>query len=81
MYAHTAPVGRFRPNPWGLFDTIGNVCEWTKTLYGPYGAPASDTRLVIRGGSWGSELRYSRSTTRNKYKPSFRFYSFGFRPA
>ncbi|MEA3411331.1 MAG: SUMF1/EgtB/PvdO family nonheme iron enzyme, partial [Pseudomonadota bacterium] len=68
-----APVGRFAPNDWGLYDTAGNVWEWTCSQWkeqfdGSEGvcvdpAEASGPR-VIRGGSWHFDPVGVRSSSR-----------------
>lgn len=60
-YAHTAPVGRFDPNAFGLYDTSGNVMEWTGDCADGDSDAAEDstprvTRRcdlgIARGGAW-----------------------------
>lgn len=60
----TAPVGSFAPNRWGIYDTAGNVSEWTLDDINPdrdyTEAPADGSawfgsepgKKVYRGGSW-----------------------------
>lgn len=56
----TQPVGKRLPNPFGLYDILGNVNEWCLDWYGPYPAgaqtdpvgPASGYGRVIRGGDF-----------------------------
>jgi formylglycine-generating enzyme required for sulfatase activity len=34
-YSFTSPVGQFQPNPWGLYDMIGNVFQFCSAQVGP----------------------------------------------
>jgi formylglycine-generating enzyme required for sulfatase activity len=86
----TAPVGSFKPNPFGLYDTAGNVWEWVEDCrHDNYsGAPADGSpwtsggncvRRMIRGGSWVNLPRYLRSSNRGRYYPDNREDFIGFR--
>ena len=86
----TAPVGSYKPNPFGLFDTIGNVFQWTEDCFGDYAKAPSDGRAaeekgcksrVVRGGSWTAKPRFTRSGSRDTYPPTNRNDVVGFRLA
>ena len=65
------PVGKLKPNPYGLFDMHGNVWEWVQDKYrnklpggvDPLHASSGSDR-VIRGGSWYFSAQYLRSANR-----------------
>jgi formylglycine-generating enzyme required for sulfatase activity len=87
-HAVSAPVGSYRPNPWGLYDMHGNVAEWTSSAYLPYPFrpddprhAAADTRKVVRGGSWRERADLARSGCRTSYWPWQRVFNVGFRVA
>ncbi|MEW6358426.1 MAG: SUMF1/EgtB/PvdO family nonheme iron enzyme [Planctomycetota bacterium] len=83
----TAPVGSYNPNPWGLCDMAGNVCEWTRTTYRPYpyrsddgrDEPSLDSDKVVRGGSWYDKPNRAQSAFRWKYPPWRKIHNVGFR--
>ena len=37
----TSPVNAFKPNRLGIYDTVGNIWQWT-----------SDSRGLLKGGAW-----------------------------
>ncbi|MDM8563886.1 formylglycine-generating enzyme family protein, partial [Candidatus Marithioploca araucensis] len=85
----TSPVGSFKANPFGLFDTAGNVWEWcADNWHKNYkGAPTDGTvwkggdesYRVLRGGSWGSLPVYCRSAFRSRSTSDDRVQFVGFR--
>jgi len=90
-YERTAPVGSFNPNPWGLYDMIGNVWEWTADWYdedyyrnspeqNPTG-PNSGKYKVLRGGSWHNGPLGVRSAYRRSSQPEYRYDHIGCRCA
>jgi formylglycine-generating enzyme len=83
----TAPVGSYKPNPWGLYDMHGNVWEWCQDWYGEYAngdqvnpsGSAQSAGRVLRGGSWFVNPRLCRSSYRTEVGPDSCGYYVGFR--
>ncbi|CAI2719509.1 formylglycine-generating enzyme family protein [Nitrospina watsonii] len=90
-YEHTAPVGSFPPNAYGLHDMAGNVYEWVQDGYdyayyqhapaqNPKGPRAADMK-VMRGGSWINYSTGVRPADRTPTDPDERLNFAGFRCA
>jgi len=85
----TLPVGSYKANAFGLFDTAGNVAEWVEDCWNDdyRGAPTNgsawekgECRLrVLRGGSFDSQAGYVRSNARFRYDSDVPYYANGFR--
>jgi formylglycine-generating enzyme required for sulfatase activity len=85
----TLPVGSYKANPFGLYDTAGNAAEWVEDCWNDsyQGAPTDGSawtkgqcRLrVLRGGSFDSESDYVRSNSRFRYDYDVRYSGNGFR--
>lgn len=77
-HGFSAPIGSFEPNHFGLYDTLGNVWEWTEDCQAilwrnaPTDASARVdghcTHRAYRGGSWLSHPpKYLQISDRYKY--------------
>jgi formylglycine-generating enzyme required for sulfatase activity len=86
-YPQTAAVGSFAPNAWGLHDMLGNVREWTCSVYhanyvgAEQDCDAGGERRAVRGGSWFDWPDWVRSGYRNWSTPGSRDYYLGLRLA
>jgi len=89
---HISPVGSFAANPFGLYDTVGNVWEWTCSEYEnrykrkeqyclSKNRAKSNGTFVLRGGSWFNGAGVARSAIRGQGSRSGRNWGSGFRLA
>jgi formylglycine-generating enzyme required for sulfatase activity len=83
----THPVGKKKPNPWGLYDIYGNAAEWCLDHYrkdyytgfwlrrptlAPVNLPtARRFAHVVRGGSFDDQAGLCRSATRRASEPGW----------
>ena len=85
------PVAQKKPNPYGLYDVLGNVREWTADWFetgyydksparNPKG-PDTGTRKVERGGAFFMLTRSVTVNIRYNHPPTFSLYFLGFRCA
>ncbi len=88
----TAPVGSFKPNAFGLYDTVGNVWEWVQDCWhdgyadaptdgSAWGADSCTAGRVLRGGSWDLNAGSTRVSYRKRNTPDYRGERLGLRLA
>ncbi len=73
-YWGPAPVGKFAPNAFGLYDMVGNVAEWVQDCWHDSYRRAPDDasawvnpgckQRVVRGASWASAPAQARAAWR-----------------
>jgi formylglycine-generating enzyme required for sulfatase activity len=86
----TWPVRLKAPNPWGLYDMLGNVSEWCSDRFDVYylsaravdpTGPTRGSDRVFRGGSWANASSGLRFAERSGFGINIKWEYFGFRPA
>ncbi|HVY33695.1 MAG TPA: formylglycine-generating enzyme family protein [Caulobacteraceae bacterium] len=90
-YVFTSPVGSFKPNPFGLYDTTGDAWSWTDDCANDSyaGAPSDGSanlagdcgQHVLRGGSKLNDATFLRAARRIWHLNGVRSFNHGFRVA
>jgi formylglycine-generating enzyme required for sulfatase activity len=74
------PVGRLKPNAFGLYDMLGNVWEWCEDRR--IDSATGETRdPVMRGGSWRSGAFHCTAVAHDPADPNTKADNIGFRIA
>jgi formylglycine-generating enzyme required for sulfatase activity len=83
------PVAKKKPNGYGLYDTLGNVWEWTADFYSSsyyQASPGADPKgpdggagHVLRGGAWDMRADGIRVSARSQGASENRASDVGFR--
>lgn len=78
----TNPVGKKKPNAWGLYDMLGNVWEWVQDFYNAKifadaAPPSSGREHVLKGASFVGDVKNATYMTHaagpgNKWDVGFR---------
>lgn len=89
--SQTAPAGFYTPNPFGVFDTSGNVAEWVEDCYinHYFSAPLNTrprnleqcTQRVTRGGAHSQSISNIGLRIRSAQYAEFKSNDIGFRVA
>ena len=84
--AHPHRVGEKASNRWNLYDMLGNVWEWTDTVFpgpnqqnGGRSAYPDLQNQVLRGGAWSFPARLNRVSAKGSAPRRHRSTSIGFR--
>lgn len=89
-FNHPAPVGSFKPNPWGFHDMVGNLWNWTsdwhssskepsnQMIIDPKGPPSGEFR-VKKGGCFFGNHKHVKVGESMFNKPDFHWCFMGFR--
>ncbi|MGL5704961.1 MAG: formylglycine-generating enzyme family protein, partial [Tannerellaceae bacterium] len=73
----TVEGGKYKANPWGLFDMHGNVAEWTASECSEH--PTYVGQKTVCGGSWRDRAAKSTAWTRRYFQPWQAPFNVGFR--
>jgi len=91
-HTFTTPVASYAPNPFGLYDMIGNAFEWVADCYadshvatptdGSANVQSGCTRHFLKGGAFHTPLWLTRSAVRGNPIPAdLHMFTIGFRVA